>query len=321
VAEEAFMSARTTWQAKVDAYVAERRRAGFKLSIAATQLAGFARFAQSNAPRGPLTLELASQWALASRRGARITAARRIEVLRGFAQFCRQFDSRTHIPPRQLFGPAHRRLVPHIYTDSEICALLDAAAELSPRGGLRPASCATLLGLIAATGLRISEATALVRADVNLKQGVLLVRQAKFGRDRWVPLHSSTARALREYAKRRDREPCSRASDAFFIDDRGRALAADNVRYAFGRIRRALRWQARGGHPAPRIHDLRHRFICRRLQRWYSEGKDVDQHILALSTYVGHVKVTDTYWYVTATPELMAAAVRRSQRRAIGGAR
>jgi len=315
------MKTRTTWQEKVDAYVAERRRAGFKLSIAATQLASFARFAQLNAPRSSLTVELASRWALASRHGARLTAARRIEVLRGFAQYCQQFDPATQIPPRQLFGPAHRRLTPHIYTDAEIRALLDAAAQLSPRGGLRPASCATLFGLIAATGLRLSEATGLVRADVDLKQGVLLVRHAKFGRARFVPLHPSTMRALRKYVKRRDREPCSRASDAFFIDDRGRALVADNLDYTFGRLRQELRWRARGGHPAPRIHDLRHRFICRRLQRWYSEGKDINQLILSLSTYVGHVKVTNTYWYVTATPELMAAAVRRFQRRAAGSAR
>ena len=315
------MSARNPWQAKVDAYVAERRRAGFKLSIAAIQLAGFARFAQLNAPRSRLTLELASRWALAGRHGARLTAARRIEVLRGFAQYCRQFDPATQIPPRQLFGPAHRRLVPHIYTDAEIRALLDAAAKLSPRGGLRPANCATLFGLIAATGLRISEATGLARADVDLEQGVLLVRNAKFGRDRFVPLHPSTVRALRRYVKRRDREPCSRASDAFFVDDRGRALAVDNIQYAFGRLRQELHWRARGGHPAPRIHDLRHRFICRRLQRWYSQGKDINQRILSLSTYVGHVKVTNTYWYVTSTPELMAAAVRRFQRQADGGVR
>jgi integrase len=315
------MSTRITWQGKVDAYVAERRRAGFKLSIAATQLASFARFAQLNAPRSSFTVELARRWALASRHGARLTAARRIEVLRSFAQYCRQFDPGTQIPPRLLFGPAHRRLVPHIYTDAEIRALLNAAAMMSPRRGLRPASCAALFGLIAATGLRISEAIGLVRLDVDLEQGVLLVRHAKFGRDRLVPLHPSTVRALRQYVRRRDREPCSRASDAFFIDDRGRALAADNVHYAFGRLRQGLGWKARGGHPAPRIHDLRHRFICQRLQRWYSESKDINQHILSLSTYVGHVKVTDTYWYVTATPELMAAAVRRFQRRTVGGAR
>jgi integrase len=314
------MSPYKTWQSKVDDYLAERRRAGFELSIEAIQLACFARFAQRNAPREPLTLDLARQWALANRTGARLTAARRIEVLRGFARFCQQLDPATQIPPRHLFGPPHRRLTPHIYTDEEIRALIEAATQLPPPGGLRAASCATLFGLIATTGLRISEAIGLVRADVDLDQNVLLIRQAKFGKDRWVPLHPSTAKALRSYVKRRDREPFSHSSDAFFVNDRGRALRAANARYAFNRLRRALRWRARGGHPAPRIHDLRHHFICSRLQRWYAEGKDIHQHILALSTFVGHAKVSHTYWYVTATPELMAAAVRRSQRRAAGGA-
>jgi integrase len=313
------MKINTTWQAKVDAYVAERRRAGFKLLIAAGQLANFAQFAQLNAPRGPLTVELASRWALASRYSARLTAARRIEVLRGFAQYSRMSDPATQIPSRHLFGPAHRRLTPHIYTDQEIRSLLHAAAHLSPPGGLRAASCITLFGLIAATGLRISEATGLARSDVDLNQRLLLIQQSKFGKDRWVPLHPTAVQALRYYVKRREGEPCIRFCKAFFIDDQGLALSARRVRYAFGRIRQTLGWRARGGHSAPRIQDLRHRFICHRLQRWYAEGKDIDQHILSLSTFVGHVKVTDTYWYVTATPELMAAAARRYHRRVAGG--
>lgn len=313
------MSPYKTWQAKVDDYLAERRRAGFSLSIEAIQLACFARFAQHNAPREPLTVDLARQWALANRTGARLTAARRIEVLRGFARYCQQFDPATQIPSRHLFGPAHRRLTPHIYTDEEIRTLIEAASQLSPPGGLRAASCATLFGLIAATGLRISEATGLALSDVDFEKNILLIRQAKGGKDRWVPLHPSTAKALRSYVKRRDREHFNHPSDAFFIDERG-ALSARNVRYAFNRLRKKLNWRARGGHPAPRIHDLRHYFICCRLQRWYAEGKDIHQHILSLSTFIGHVKVSDTYWYVTATPELMAAAVRRSQRRAAGGA-
>lgn len=313
------MNRHKTWQAKVDAYLADRRQAGFKLSADGRQLANFARFAQLNAPRGSLTVELASEWALANRRGARLTAARRIEVLRSFAQYYRRFDSATQVPPRHLFGPAHRRLTPHIYTDQEIRALLDGAAHLSPPYGLRAASCVTIFGLIAAAGLRISEATGLLRSDVDLTQGLLLIRQSKFGKDRWVPLHPTSVNALRCYVRRRDREPFSQSCTAFFIDDQGLPLTEKKVRYAFGQLRQALRWRARGGHPAVRIQDLRHRFVCRRLQRWYAEGKDIHKHILSLSTFVGHSNVTHTYWYVTATPELMAAAVRRSQRRKVGG--
>ena len=315
------MSRPNTWQERVDAYVAERRRAGFQLSIDALQLASFARFAQRLGHRGSLTVDLASRWALASRRGARLTAARRIEVLRGFARYWQQFDPATQIPPRLLFGPAHRRLTPHIYTDAEICALLAAAARLSPPAGLRAASCTTFFGLIAATGLRISEAAGLHRSDVDLEHGVLLIRHAKFGKSRWVPLHPTTVKALKHYVKRRDREFPGTAQDAFFVGGNGRALLPQQARYAFNRLRQALGWRPRGGHPAPRIQDLRHRFVCRRLHRWYQDGKDIDRHILALSTYVGHVNITDTYWYITATPELMAAAARRSEHFSAGGVR
>jgi len=307
------MSARNPWQERVDAYVAERRRAGFKLTIDARQLASFARFAHRIHHGGPLTIELASAWALASRNGARLTAARRIEVLRGFARYCQQWDPATQIPPRSLFGPAHRRLTPHIYTDAEIDDLLAAAARLPPHGGLYAANCATFLGLIAATGLRISEAAGLRRTDVDLEQGVLLVRHAKFGKTRWVPLHPTTIRALKGYVRRRDRQCSGMPQEAFFVRSNGRAFLPEHARHAFQQLRQALGWRPRGGHPAPRIQDLRHRFVCRRLLRWYHDGQDIDRHILALSTYIGHVKVTDTYWYITATPELMAMAARRSE--------
>jgi integrase len=315
------MSHRNPWQERVDAYVAERRRDGFKLSIDATQLAGFARFVHRIGHRGPLTVELASGWALASRRGTRLTAARRIEVLRGFTRYCQQLDPATQVPPRGLFGPAHRRLTPHIYTDAEISSLLAAAARLPPLGGLRAANCTTFLGLIAATGLRISEAAGLRRSDVDLEQGLLLVRHAKFGKTRWVPLHPTTVEALERYVRRRDRQCPGTAKDAFFVRSNGADFLPKHARHAFKQLRQALGWRPRGGHPAPRIQDLRHRFVCRRLCRWYRAGKDIDQHILALSTYVGHVKVTDTYWYVTATAELMAMAARRSEHPSRGGVR
>lgn len=176
------MSTPDTMASKVDAYLADRRQAGFALRIEGEQLKRFARFADRSTHRGPLTVKLAMQWANASRQPKPITAARRIEVLRGFAKYCRQFDPATEVPPRRLLGRAHRRLTPHIYTQTEIQALLAAAADLYPPGGLRGASCATIFGLIAATGLRISEATGLKRSDVDLEHAVLHIRHAKFGK-------------------------------------------------------------------------------------------------------------------------------------------
>jgi integrase len=190
------MNARSTMRAKVEEYLADRRRAGFALKIEAGQLARFARFVDDSGYRGPLTVELASRWARANRHGRPLTAARRIEVLRGLARYCQMFDPATEIPPARLFGPAHRRLTPHIYTEREIRALVAGAAKLLPPGGLRGVACATIFGLIAATGLRVSEATALKRADVDGRHHLLHIRRAKFGKSRLVPLHPSVTNAL-----------------------------------------------------------------------------------------------------------------------------
>jgi integrase len=301
--------------ARIADYLAVRRRAGFKLEVEGEQLRRFARFAEQVDHHGTLTIRLAVQWASSSKCGRQLTAARRIELLRPFASYCRQFDPATEIPPRRLFGGAHRRLTPHIFTDHEVTDLLAACDQLYPPGGLRGASCKTIFGLIAATGLRISEATALTRSDVALEQRLLHIRCAKFGKSRWVPMHPTTADALRRYVSDRDGDPLAGNTNAFFVFDYGRPASTRSVEYAFKILRAALKWHARGDHPAPRVHDLRHSFVCHRLEDWYARGLDVDRSILALSTYIGHVKVTDTYWYETATPELLAIAAKRFVRR------
>ena len=305
------MNVPDTLTAWIDAYLDSRRQAGFALTIEGQQLRRFARFADDADHRGPLTVKLAMRWATASRGRRPLTAARRIEVLRPFAKYCQQFEPATQIPPRRLFGRAHRRLTPHIFADHEIRSLLAACRQLHPPGGLRGASCAAIFGLIAATGLRISEATGLTRSDVDLDRCLLHIRQAKFGKSRWVPLHPTAAEALRRYAQLRDRDAMTANTEAFFVFDYGRTVSTLKVEYAFRLLRTALKWRARGGHPVPRIHDIRHSFICHRLEDWYAQGLDIDRHILSLSTYLGHAKVTDTYWYVTATPELLAVAAQR----------
>ncbi len=300
-----------TMTAKVDAYLEYRRRAGFALEIEGTQLARFAHFCDQTGHQGPLKIELAMQWACTAQRPKRLTAARRIEVIRPFARYCQQFEPETEIPPRNLFGRAHHRLAPHIFAYDEITELLEACVHLHPPGGLRGASCAAIFGLIASTGLRISEATGLTRSDVDFERGVLHIQHAKFGKSRWVPLHLSTILSLQHYAQRRDCDVLTANTDKFFVFDYGKAASTRSLEYAFRLLRRRLKWRARGDHPAPRIHDLRHSFACHRLECWYAQGLDIDRHILALSTYLGHAKVTDTYWYITATPTLLARAAQR----------
>lgn len=306
--------------ARVEAYLRERRQAGFALHIEGEQLIRFADFAERSEYRGPLTVKLAVQWATSSRGQRRLTAARRLEVLRPFARYCQQFEPATEVPAPGLFGPGHRRLQPHIFTATEIQALLAACPDLHPSGGLRGITCAAIFGLMAATGLRISEATGLQHDDVDLDRGLLLIRHTKYGKTRWVPVHPTTKHALLHYVQQRDGNPQSAHSNAFFLFDYGRPASTDGVRYAFKLLRGRLGWRSRGDHPYPRVHDIRHSFICHRLERWYAQGADIDRHILALSTYVGHANITDTYWYVTATPTLLAIAAERFAPQPGGGA-
>jgi len=308
----------TTMVSQVEQYLALRRRLGFDLRVAGSQLLAFARFADASDDRGPITLDLAVRWARSSERAKPITWARRLELLRPFARYRLQFNPATEVPPLHLLGPAHPRLAPHIYTAEEIASLLEAANALSPKEGLRPVTYQTLFGLIAATGLRVSEARALTRADVDLTGGVLTVRNSKFRKSRLVPLHATSVRALKRYAEIRDRKVPLVHTAAFFVSDRGKPLDKRTVHYTFAKLRQQLGWRARGGHPAPRIHDLRHTFICQALLRSCRKRRSPEHGIEALSTYVGHAKVTETYWYVTGIPELMALAARRFERYAHG---
>lgn len=305
----------------VEDYLAARRRMGFALEIAGGQLLAFARFADEAEHRGPVTADLTVRWAQSSRQATPLTWARRLEVLRPFTKYRSQFDAGTEIVTRAFFGPAHRRLVPHIYTEQEVVALLAATDNLLPVGGLRPLTYRTLFGLLAATGLRISEALHLKPQDVDLEHELLTVRQTKFRKSRLVPLHSTTIAALTHYAETRQRKVGGLNAGAFFVSDRGKSLANRTVHCTFEKLRSHLGWVTRGGHAAPRIHDLRHSFICHALLRSYRQHQPIDNVIDVLSTYVGHAKVSDTYWYVTATPELMAVAAHRFAQFAERGAR
>jgi integrase len=305
----------------VEDYLMARRKMGFALDVAGEQLRAFARSADETGHRGPVTAALTVRWAQSSLRATPLTWARRLEVLRPFAKYRSQFDAATEIVPRAFFGPAHRRLVPHIYYEEEIVALLNATDKLLPVGGLRPLTYRTLFGLVAATGLRISEALHLKPQDVDLRDSILTVRQTKFRKSRLVPLHSTTTAALTRYAAARRRKLSGLGVAAFFVSDRGEPLADRTVHGTFEKLRADLGWVARGGHAAPRIHDMRHSFICNSLLRCYQQHQPIDNVIDALSTYVGHAKVSDTYWYITATPELMAVAVQRFSQFAEGVAR
>jgi integrase len=189
-----------------------------------------------------------------------------------------------HLLPAGVFGKSYPRVRPHIYTLKEIRELIDAALHW-PTSSLRAAMYATVLGLLASTGLRLSEALKLRYEDVDLGEGILTVRESK-GKSRYVPLHPSTARALDHYAKRHPREPTAAQTKHFFSID-SRPLSIHTMESVFRKLRRNLGWRCRGDRSHPRIHDLRFTFICRRVERWYAEDRDVNHLMLSLSTYVG----------------------------------
>jgi integrase/recombinase XerD len=288
-------------------YLRLRRALGFALGRIGSDLQDFAVFLDA-AGADRITIDHTVAWAR-SKQGKPITVDFRISAVRGFAQYMSVIDPATEIPPPGLLSAPRRRPEPHIYSPAEVRLLLAAAAKLTPL--LRAATLTTTLGLITATGMRVGEAIALTRRDVALIAGVITIRNAKFDRQRLVPLHPTTTSALRKYALTRDHLCHDPATDRFFLSARGGPLTRSAVDQTF----RALTGQIglRDGTTGPRVHDLRHTFAVRTLIDWQRAGIDISTHLPLLSTYLGHVEPKNTYWYLTAVPELMHLAADRLQ--------
>ncbi|MGL3111789.1 tyrosine-type recombinase/integrase [Bradyrhizobium sp. BR 1432] len=304
------MSAPVTMLARAEAYLAERRRLGFKLDRSGSLTRAFACFADASGHEGPLTSAIVLRWAKEKAMHADpFTWAGRLDALRPFARNLADAEPATAFPEGAPFGRAKRRLAPHIFTPAEVDSIIAAARALPPVFGAGPATLPTLLGLLAATGLRISEALRLRCGDLDEAGTHITVRHSKFERTRIVPLHPTATAALRDYLRRRARFGSTDQSASFFLDERsGKGLGYRTTRQAWLRLAAGLGIMPRGGHSSVRIHDLRHTFICRRLMLWQADGTEIDSAMLALSTYVGHVNLGDTYWYLQDVPELMALA-------------
>jgi integrase len=235
-------------------------------------------------------------------------------MVRRLARYCLPNDPRTVVPPPDLLPHHYRRVAPYIYSDEEIIRLLKAARQLPSTTGLRPHTFATLFGLYVATGLRANEALRLVRDDVDLTNGVLTIRDTKFGKARFVPLHPSTQRALQRYAKIRDRLCHNPGTPHFFLSDRGKYLTYDMLRWTFVKLSHQIGLRAPGQSHGPRLHGFRHRLAINTLLKWYRRGLDVERHLPVLSTFFWHAHITDTQWYLTATPQLLRYALGRVER-------
>ena len=288
---------------KVQAYLAHRRALGFQLKSEGLRLLDFARYVDALGHRGPLTNRLAVQWACLPKSADRLWWARRLEIVRTFAKHLLLAEPQTQVPPRHWLGPAHRRRSPHLYTSAQIQQLLRRAGQL--KGQLQPHTWQTLISLLACSGLRISEAMQLQTSEVDWKQSLLIIRASKFGKTRLVPLHPSALAPLRAYARRRqERFPLAHH---FFVSEAGNRLAHSTVGQTFTQLRAGIPFSRR----PPRLHDLRHTMASQVLQRWQSSRKGATNRILILSRYLGHSHVEDTYWYLTALPQLLANAAQR----------
>ena len=298
-------------------YLALRRSLGFKLKDAGLQLPRFVGFMEQRHAEH-ITARLALEWSKQSTTVQPADWARRLGFVRGFAKYMSATDAATEVPAAGLLPHRSGRARPYLYSGQEIERLLAAALELPtawPSTSLRPRMFHCLFGLLSVTGLRISEALHLRVADVDLVDGILTIRGAKLGKDRLVPIHPSTCEVLAEYMRQREQMLGSRRAEHLFVSHRGNRLDGGHVHRTFYALSRRTGLRAPGANHGPRLHDLRHRFAMQTLLRWYSSGDDVARRLLVLSTYLGHVHVKDTYWYLNAWPELMAQAMVRLERR------
>ncbi len=298
----------------IDDYIALRRSLGFKLRRMSEGLREFAVFLEQKAAPY-VTTELAMEWAMLPTHHQPSDWAQRLGFVRVFARHWHATDPRTEIPPTGLLPFRPQRARPYLYSELEIQKLLAAALKLSPSQGLRPWTYNCLFGLLAVAGLRISEVLKLEQPDVDLGEGILAIRQTKFGKTRLVPLHDSTRDVMADYARRRNRFLRNPSSPCFFLNDHGRRLEGSAARRTFYELSRQIGLRSPEDHKGPRLHDFRHRFAVRTLVEWYRSNEDIERRLPVLSTFLGHGHVADTYWYLSVEPELMGLATRRLELR------
>ncbi|HVI79186.1 MAG TPA: tyrosine-type recombinase/integrase, partial [Candidatus Acidoferrum sp.] len=298
----------------VQDYLSLRRGLGFKLKRHTRLLKEFVSFLEQ-ADASQITSRLALQWATEPQHIQQAEWAARLSVVRGFARYWSATDPATEVPPEGLLPYRHRRAKPYLYSDEQVHQLLEAAKNMPTTHSLQPWTYHCLFGLLAVTGLRISEALNLRSTDVDWSEGILTIRDSKFSKSRLIPLHSSSLKVLFDYGARRDRLFAERKTPYFFCSRYDGRLDDGQVRRVFYVISRQIGIRGASASRGPRLHDFRHRFAVQTLLRWHRSGEDVRRRLPILSTYLGHSHVTDTYWYVTGTPELMEAVGQRLDKR------
>ena len=295
-------------------YLTLRRGLGFKLKRYGRFIREFTSWLES-CGETRISTRLALQWATQPQHLQPAEWAARLSAVRGFARYWSAIDGTSEIPAEGLLPFRARRTKPYLYSNREIQQLLQAAKSMPAQFKLQPFTYYCLLGLLTVTGLRISEALNLELRDVNWTESLLTIRTSKFGKSRLVALDRTTKEVLVEYAARRNHFFPDRPTAAFFPSRTGARLDPGQVRRVFYYLSRKIGIRGALESRGPRLHDFRHRFAVETLLRWYRSGEDVRQRLPILSTYLGHGHVTDTYWYLSNTPELMEAAGERLEKR------
>jgi integrase/recombinase XerD len=308
----------STLRHAVQDYIEMRRRLGFKLRETERGLIDFVTFLEDN-DTPYITTELALAWAQRPSHLQPSSWAKRLRDVRVFARHRSAADPRTQIPPGGLLPFRPKRARAYLYSKEEIERLLAATLEMPCRYAhckLRPWTYYCLFGLLSVTGLRLGEARNLKLSDVDLDAAVLTIRGTKFGKTRVVPMHASTCIVLRNYVKRRQQYCAAQAASPYlFTSKLGNRLDVGAIHRTFYALSRQIGLRGLNESHGPRLHDMRHVFATNTLVHWYEAGQDPERLLPILSTYLGHVHVADTQWYLSGSPELMKEAMRRLEYR------
>ena len=297
---------------QVEDYISYKKSLGYQIIVESQELRRFSDYTVSLGYKNSLTSRIAIQWASLNPNYSRWYMSRRLETVRTFAKYICIFDSKAEMPLNGVFGKCHGRKNPFIYTKKDILILMQAASKLHSPDGLRALTISTVLGLLWSTGMRPSEVCRLKIKDVDLTNGFIRIRETKFKKYRIIPIHTSVIDKLNDYIKIRNLIIASSSNDTFFITTGKSNLTIRKLEYAFQLIRKKLLIEnIKTNERPPRLYDLRHTFTTNTLLKWLGQGKDVNHKMIYLSTYLGHVKVSDTYWYLTGIPKLLHLAVNK----------
>jgi integrase/recombinase XerD len=301
----------STLDHEVTDYLALRRGLGYKLEMHGRVLPQFVEFLEQR-DATVITTELALEWATLPTGGSAVWWHQRLAIVAGFARYLHACDARHEIPPIDLLPAKFRRAIPYLYSEAEIAALMTAARAIRSR--LKAVTYETLIGLLSVTGMRIGEAVGLDRDDVLLAEARLTVRRGKNGRSREIALHPTTVLALEGYERVRDELCPLPKGPSFLLTTTGMRMNRGSIWHEFDRLRRATGLDRQTLGRQARVHDIRHSFVLRTLLGWYRDDVDVEAQLPLLSTFLGHVQPSDTYWYMQGAPELLALALERLER-------